>query len=414
MWESKLGDLKMSKAKENIDVIQDINASTETANKRIIVFHEGKEYLYVDDKRVIFDGEERKNKNDGRINDYHLELNEFCTSLFTQYFENITILSAAGTSMDNGNNKGKDRIKLWEECEAKLIEIDNKIENVKLQEQEFWENKNLEDALSYIETYQKLKIGDVTSELNDIKNIIRMNCSLQLDEAQAPHEEFLRKVTARKINSSRVQLFTTNYDTLWEQAASKAGFIVIDGFSFSHPRKFSGRWFDLDIVNREKTRIKNEDSFIPNVIHLYKLHGSIDWQLSGNDVVQTSEDNSDALMIYPASDKYESSYRQPFFEMMSRFQQSLRRDNVLLLAMGFGFQDMHIQNVIVEAVKQNPSLHLVILDYNSQGTIDVERYKHMFAGVMSKVSIIFGTFRELTESLPVNKVYRELDYEQNL
>lgn len=412
MWESKIGDLKMSKAQENIDVIPDINESMEAENKRIIVFHEGKEYLYVDGKKVIFDGEERENKDEERKGDYKPELNEFYTSLFTQYFENITILSAAGTSMDNGNNKGKDRKELWEECETKLTEISGKIKNVK--EQEFWRNKNLEDALSYIETYQKLKIGDVTAELNDIKNIIRKNCSLQLDEAQAPHEEFLRKVTARKINSSRVQLFTTNYDTLWEQAASKAGFIVIDGFSFSHPRKFSGRWFDLDIVNREKTRIKNEDSFIPNVIHLYKLHGSIDWQLSGNDVVQTSEDNSDALMIYPASDKYESSYRQPFFEMMSRFQQSLRRDNVLLLVMGFGFQDMHIQNVIVEAVKQNPSLHLVILDYNSQNSINVDFYKEMFRGAMSKVSIIFGTFSEITKNIPINEVYKEVNNEKDL
>ena len=316
--------------------------------------------------------------------------------------------------MDNGNNKGKDRKELWKKCEEKLTKISEKIKKVNLEEQSFWKNNNLEDTLSYIETYQKLEIEEVTEELNEVKEIIRNNCNLSLDDANAPHEEFLRKVTARKINSSRVQLFTTNYDTLWEQAASRAGYIIIDGFSFSHPRKFSGRYFDIDIVNREKTRIKNEDSFIPNVIHLYKLHGSIDWKLSGEDIVQTSETGGDSLMIYPASDKYESSYKQPFFEMMSRFQQSLRRDNVLLLVMGFGFQDMHIQNVIVEAVKQNPSLHLVILDYNDQKSIDIERYKKLFSGVMSKISIIFGTFRELTESLPVNKVYQEANNEKSL
>ena len=119
-------------------------------------------------------------------------------------------------------------------------------------------------------------------------------------------------------------------------------------------------------------------------------------------------------MIYPASDKYESSYRQPFFEMMSRFQQSLRRDNVLLLVMGFGFQDMHIQNVIVEAVKQNPSLHLVILDYNSQNSINIDFYKEMFRGAMSKVSIIFGTFSEITKNIPINEVYKEVNNEKDL
>ena len=218
----------MAKEQENVEASLD---------RKIIIFHNGEEYLCINkDNGVILKGENLKDSDGNLITDSKPLLKAFCIDLFTQYFENITILSAAGTSMDNGANKGKDRKELWEECETKLTEISGKIKNVK--EQEFWRNKNLEDALSYIETYQKLKIGDVTAELNDIKNIIRKNCSLKLDEAQAPHEEFLRKVTARKINSSRVQLFTTNYDTLWEQAASKAGFIVIDGFSFSHPRKF--------------------------------------------------------------------------------------------------------------------------------------------------------------------------------
>lgn len=405
----------MANAQKNIEDPIQKESTAESLEKKIIVFHNGEEYLCVNNKDggVILKGEALKDNDEHQITDYKPPLKDFFFDLFTQYFENITILSAAGTSMDNGNNKGKDRKELWKECEKKLTEISKKIEKVNLKEQSFWKNNNLEDTLSYIETYQKLEIEDVTKELNEVKRTIRNNCNLSLDDANAPHEEFLRKVTARKINSSRVQLFTTNYDTLWEQAASRAGYIIIDGFSFSHPRKFSGRYFDIDIVNREKTRIKNEDSFIPNVIHLYKLHGSIDWKLSGEDIVQTEKDG-DSLMIYPASDKYESSYKQPFFEMMSRFQQSLRRDNVLLLVMGFGFQDMHIQNVIVEAVKQNPSLHLVILDYNDQKSIDIERYKKLFSGVMSKISIIFGTFRELTESLPVNKVYQEANNEKSL
>lgn len=402
----------MSKIKENIDAKSKGNKPTKAKNKRIVIFDKGEEYLYVNkDNQVILKGENLKDSDGNLITDYKPYFKDFCNNFFTQYFENIVILSAAGTSIDNGKNKGKDRAKLWEECKNKLLEISNKIKIPKLQEQEFWKSENLENTLSYIETYQKLKINDVEPELNEIKTIIRNNCNLKLDEAKAPHEEFLRKVTSRKINSSRVKLFTTNYDTLWEQAASNAGIIIIDGFSFSHPRKFSGRYFDLDIVNREKTRIKNEDSFITNVIHLYKLHGSIDWKTSGRDILQTNEDVDDALMIYPASDKYESSYRQPFFEMMSRFQQSLRRENVLLLVMGFGFQDMHIQNIIIEAVKQNPSLHLVILDYNNQKSIDIEHYKQIFPGVMSKITIIFGTFQELTENFPVNIVYQEVDYE---
>lgn len=55
---------------------------------------------------------------------------------------------------------------------------------------------------------------------------------------EAPHKTFLNKITARKPSDSRIQLFTTNYDTLFEQAANSAGFVVIDGFSFQQPENF--------------------------------------------------------------------------------------------------------------------------------------------------------------------------------
>ena len=170
----------------------------------------------------------------------------------------------------------------------------------------------------------------------------------------------------------------------------------------------------MDIVNREKTRIKNEDNFVPNVIHLYKLHGSLDWRQDEEDIIQSDNVEQNALVIYPASNKYEISYKQPYFEMMSRFQQALRKDNVLLLIMGFGFQDMHIKNIIVEAVKQNPSLHIVILDYNPQKSIDVIDYKNIFSGAMSKVTIIFGTFSFFTKYIPINRVYQDDIYEKDL
>lgn len=392
---------------------KDVNSNKGETDKKIYVYHDSQEYLYKQDGKIFLRGQVR-NGDDGKPISNHLpDFKEFFHRFFTQFFEHITILSAAGTSMDNGQNGGKGRPELWKKCEPKLLEISKKIRPVELGKNSFWKNQDIEGALSYIDAYQSLSIIDIGAELNEIKKIIRENCTLKLDQA-APHEEFLRKITARKINTSRVQLFTTNYDTLWEQAASNAGFTIIDGFSFSHPRKFSGRYFDIDIVNREKTRIKNEDNFIPNVIHLYKLHGSLDWKQDGTDIIQTDEGGDDSLMIYPASNKYENSYKQPYFEMMSRFQQSLRRENILLLVVGFGFQDMHIENILIEAVKQNPSLHIAILDYNKDDSINIKRYENLFTGAMSKVTIIFGSFLDFTKNLPVNRVYQEDNHEKNL
>lgn len=146
-------------------------------------------------------------------------------------------------------------------------------------------------------------------------------------------------------------------------------YTIIDGFSFSYPRVFNGSNFDHDIVYKERTRIKNEKSFIPNVIQLFKLHGSVDWEQKDGLVYQ-KESCKKTCIIYPAKDKYKSSYEQPYFEMMSHFQSTLRKESTLLIIIGFGFKDQHIQNVIKEAVHQNSNFHLLIVCYDHKNGQD--------------------------------------------
>ena len=165
--------------------------------------------------------------------------------------------------------------------------------------------------------------------------------------------------------------------------------------------------FDYDIVQRERTRLKDEESFVSKVFHLYKMHGSLTWERTEQGRVQQVDSTESPLIVYPASDKYESSYEQPYFEMMSRFQQALRRENTLLIVLGFGFRDKHIQNVILEAVNQNPSFQLVIVNYNGNETINREELKEYFDGseIKRNVSIVFDTFKNFTENFPENKTY---------
>lgn len=337
------------------------------------------------------------------------EKKKFNDVFFKKHYQNIVVLTAAGTSMDNGKCGGKTRDGLWEHCK---LEIDSFKETIKeLAEKEFYTTKNIEDLLSYLILYQKVNGKNVNFDIKikELEKKIAEACKLNLQN-EAPHKIFLNKLTARKSSDSRMQLFTTNYDTLFEQAANSAGFVVIDGFSFQQPREFAGRHFDYDIVNRERTRIKQEDSFISNVFHLYKLHGSLNWTKTEDGKIIQSHDTEKPMIIYPASEKYESSYEQPYFEMMSRFQQALRKDNVLLIVIGFGFQDKHIQNVILEAVEQNPSFQLVVVNYNGSGSIDRQSLKDLFIDnnqefVKRNVTIFFDTFKSFTDNYPENKTY---------
>jgi hypothetical protein len=165
----------------------------------------------------------------------------------------------------------------------------------------------------------------IKSKIKDIEAIITAQCTIPLGPS-SPHLKFLNKITSRKHKYPRVKIFTLNYDTLFEQAAAKGHFITIDGFSFANSANFNGAFFDYDIINRKDSRMNQEENFISKVFHLYKPHGSINWeklsdgQIIAKDIGQATEN---PLIIYPNSNKYESGYDQPFFEMMSRFQQSI-------------------------------------------------------------------------------------------
>jgi len=247
-------------------------------------------------------------------------------SKYTSHFKNVAVLTAAGTSMENGVHGGKTRTELWQSYEGEINAISSAITKKDgiLQDkcQSIIESKNIEDFLSFTILYEKLNGEIKDKEGNSLRCKLEKKiadaCRLILDENNRHHQDFIRKLTARKPTEPRVQLYTTNYDTLFEQAAQRMNYTIIDGFSFSYPRIFNGINFDHDVVYRERTRIKNEESFIPNVIQLFKLHGSIDWEKIDGKIYQ-KETTHQPCIIYPASEKYESSYEQPYFEMMSKY-----------------------------------------------------------------------------------------------
>lgn len=374
---------------------------------------------YTEDNCFINHKEYKKSEEDMRSPQEiaeDLKQRIYCDFLKRTY-KNIVVLTAAGTSLDNGNNKGKTRDGLWKDCHDEIKEIVQLLLPCNDNLKKILKNKDIESFLSHVILHEKLN-GELKDKGGEslrqkIEHIIASACNLTLDSVAAPHKVFLDKITSRKANEPRVQLFTTNYDTLFEQAANEGGFVVIDGFSFTQPRVFAGKWFDLDIVNRDKTRLKQEESFISKVFHLYKLHGSLIWtkkEIDGKTKISQHDGKENPLIIYPASEKYESSYEQPYFEMMSRFQQALRKENTLLIVIGFGFQDKHIQNVIIEAVEQNPNFQLLIVNYNSTGGIDPKHMEELFVSieqmrVKRKVNIVFDTFNGFTTNYPENKSY---------
>jgi hypothetical protein len=225
-------------------------------------------------------------------------------------------------------------------------------------------NPNIEHFLSQCDSYLSFNedLG-VEKFINSVKEIIVNECSLFIGKEKSDisaYELLLQKLARRRVRDPRLKIFTTNYDMCFETAASNLGLMVVDGFSYTRVRKFDGRYFNYDVVRRDL----DSNEYVEGIFQLYKLHGSVSWERKDKNIIESNGCKpQDTVLIYPAKGKYQQAFIQPHLELLSRFLESLRQPNSCLLIAGFGFNDDHLSEPIISAVKSNPGLKLIISDF---------------------------------------------------
>jgi hypothetical protein len=259
-----------------------------------------------------------------------------------------------------------------------------------------------------------------------INNAIFVECALTLADTGpsatiasdiAPHLAFLSKLVARDSNLGRTHLFTLNYDTLFEQALELLGIQYFDGFTGRADARFDPSVYGLDIYYPGEVaegRVRRFDKFL----HFYKLHGSIHWQVRGEELRARHPDLHDfiayqaldaagkaeklkeltehlpAVGILPTANKFVQTLTMPFAHLFRSFQVRLSAPQTFLLVLGYGFGDDHV-NRIIEAALMNPSLVMLVVEPNpTSSTIDrVRRYKDLGkrAFVLTQTEAAFAT-----------------------
>lgn len=151
-----------------------------------------------------------------------------------------------------------------------------------------------------------------------------------------------------------IELFTTNYDLLIEEALEASGVPYFDGFVGSRQPSF-----DLEAVE--------EDDLPRRWVRLWKLHGSVNWQLrQDNQVVRASGPAvTGGTMIYPSHRKYMQSRRLPYLALLDRLRHFLRQPSAILVTTGFGFRDEHINEVIQQSLRSNSTAAVLALMYSN-------------------------------------------------
>lgn len=234
------------------------------------------------------------------------------------------------------------------------------------------------------------------------EKVIVEACQFVTPDTPLPvHEDFLRRVARRPTRLPRTQLFTTNYDLAFETAASSTGFAVIDGFSHAAPQRFDSAFFDVDLAVRDKERAATAVDWMPNVVRLIKLHGSVDWAATDSGVVRDASP-AQPLIVYPRDTKFEVSYQQPFLELMGRFQGALRQPDTALLIVGCGLNDRHLTEPILAAIRANVRMSVMAVapGLKQSENATVSAMGEFIERKDRRLALLDATFEDLVQVLP--------------
>lgn len=321
--------------------------------------------------------------------------------------EHLVVLAGLGASIgvssSDGTKQAPSMSALWEKV-AQYPDFDQ-IET--LLSQGIVDNENFEFMLS--DAQARLALIEEPSEkelledfVSHAEQLVWEGCNFIDESSKLPyHEALLRRIARRSTRLQRAQVFTTNYDLAFEQAAANIRAKVIDGFGFGRD-VFEPSSFDLDFVRR---RPNDQPTLEPNVFQLLKLHGSVDWNGPEYSIkkIEPSSKPEEPVLIYPSATKYQRSYQQPYSELMSRFQMALRQPNVGFIVVGFGFNDAHIVAPIQAALQSNVGLKMLVVDpgtrseYRSDTFAQIEQLIDLQD---NRLSLLEGTFKDLLSYLP--------------
>jgi hypothetical protein len=273
-------------------------------------------------------------------------------------------------------------------------------------------NSNLEQVLNKLRTIRELLEGSTDQYAGlSHETAIKLDsaiCRIIYEKVAAPALDKLysHKSLATWLRyirrDSPVEIFTTNYDLLVEISFEMVGVPFFDGFVGAVTPFFVPECIDAELGRTP------DDVYPPRSwIRLWKLHGSVNWQITPKTshnpdkicrITGTYPPADDAqLLIYPSREKYVQSRRLPFVVYMDRLRRLLQSGECLLLIIGYSFRDDHINEVISQGLRSNPRLAVTAVLYENPPTDVIslaQTYKNLsiFSPNQACVGGIYGSW----------------------
>ena len=169
-----------------------------------------------------------------------------------------------------------------------------------------------------------------------------------LPSGRTPYHELVSWVSGTQ-RAHAVEIFTTNYDLLIEEAFELARAPYFDGFTGGHAPFF------------DPVTVAGND-LPPRWSRVWKLHGSLGWKSENGGVVRCGGRECSEL-VYPDHLKYDLTQKQPYAALFERLKRFLLTPDTVLLTTGFSFRDAHICAVLGEALAMNANAAVIAFQY---------------------------------------------------
>ena len=224
-------------------------------------------------------------------------------------------------------------------------------------------------------------IKDFTDNITAIENSIITSDKNDRERAFNILVKFLLSFASRTGTRDRLNIFTTNYDRVIEVGADIAGLHMLDRFVGSMTPIFRSSRLNID-MHYNPPGMRGEPRYLEGVVHYTKLHGSVDWISTDNNIKKIGlpfgarkidpyldapglNAQATQIMIYPNATKDRETSEYPYIDLFRDFAAALCRPNNTLVTYGYSFGDDHI-NRIIKDMLTIPSTHLVIIAYDDK------------------------------------------------
>ena len=227
------------------------------------------------------------------------------------------------------------------------------------------DNFDIESLLTNLEQKYEIIGGSTLNSMNkdgfskligkiklSIKEKMSVHSSASIENIEALVQTDFADWIKQANRKHPIEIFTLNYDYLFELGLEHKNVPYYDGFTGSYQPFFHSESIE-------------DMAYLPKQTKLWKIHGSLGWSYDKSlNKILRKDSNENDLVIYPSMLKYQDSKKLPYISYMDRLSNFIKQDDSVLITCGYSYRDEHINERLTSALNSDTNSHVIALCFS--------------------------------------------------